>query len=45
MIKRKISAALLALGYFLLFIKGIIYLPYQIKALGKSRGVYIVSIK
>lgn len=38
MIIRKISAALLSLGYFLLFIKGIIYLPYQIKALGKNRG-------
>lgn len=38
MIIRKISAALLSLGYFLLFVKYIIYLPYEIKGLGKSRS-------
>jgi hypothetical protein len=38
MITRKITALLLALGYSLLFVKYIIYLPYEIKALGKSRS-------
>ncbi len=38
MITRKISASLLAIGYFMLFVKNLIYLPYEVKALGKDRS-------